>query len=367
MSRFTKSGTLATATAFTLAVLVSGSVFAQSKTPLTGIGRTATPAEIKAWDIDVRPDFKGLPPGAGSVAKGQDVWEAKCASCHGVFGESTEVFTPIVGGTTKKDIETGRVANLSRLDFPQRTTMMKVATVSTLWDYINRAMPWTNPKTMTTEEVYAVVAYILNLAEVVPENFVLSDKNIAEVQKRMPNRNGMTEKHGLWDVKGKPDVNNTLCMKDCPTSLKVSSSLPDSARDAHGNLMDQHRPIGPARAIDTSKPGAAPGPSSVAPAAAVVAAAPAVATKPAAGPSGADIAKRNNCTACHAPAAKMVGPSWADISKKYKGDAKAPAMLAQKVKNGGVGTWGPIPMPANPGLKDNELTAVVQWVLDGAK
>lgn len=344
----------------------------QNKTAFPGVGRTALPAEIKAWDIDVRPDFKGLPPGSGSVAKGQDVWEAKCASCHGVFGESTEVFTPIIGGTTKKDIETGRVANLSRPDFPQRTTMMKVATVSTLWDYINRAMPWTNPKTLTTEEVYAVVAYILNLAEVVPEDFVLSDKNIAEVQKRMPNRNGMTTAHGLWDVKGKPDVQNTLCMKNCATELKLASTLPESARDAHGNLMEQHRPIGPARAIDTSRPPAAPsapGASASPPVAVASASAPAAAVaKPAAASAGgAEIARKAACVACHAPAAKMVGPSWADIAKKYKGDAKAPAMLAQKVRSGGVGNWGQMPMPPHPNLKDNELAAVVQWVLDGAK
>ena len=358
MSRFTNSIRLS-ATAVTLSLVMAGSAWAQAtKTNLVGIGRTATPAEIKAWDIDVGPDFKGLPAGSGSVAKGQDVWEAKCASCHGVFGESTEVFTPIVGGTTKKDIETGRVANLSRLDFPQRTTMMKVATVSTLWDYINRAMPWNNPKTLKTDEVYAVVAYILSLSEVVPENFVLSDKNIAEVQKRMPNRNGMTEKHGLWDIQGAPDMKNTLCMTNCATELKIASSLPASARDAHGNLMEQHRPIGPARAIDTSKPGAAPGPGAAAPAATQVAAASV---------NPADIAKKNNCTTCHAPAAKLVGPSWADIAKKYKGDAKALAMLATKVKNGGQGVWGPIPMPANPNMKDNELAAVVQWVLDGAK
>ena len=358
MSRFTNSIRLS-ATAVTLSLVMAGSAWAQAtKTNLVGIGRTATPAEIKAWDIDVGPDFKGLPAGSGSVAKGQDVWEAKCASCHGVFGESTEVFTPIVGGTTKKDIETGRVANLSRLDFPQRTTMMKVATVSTLWDYINRAMPWNNPKTLKTDEVYAVVAYILSLSEVVPENFVLSDKNIAEVQKRMPNRSGMTEKHGLWDIKGAPDVKNILCMTNCATELKIASSLPASARDAHGNLMEQHRPIGPARAIDTSKPGAAPGPGAAAPAATQVAAASV---------NPADIAKKNNCTTCHAPAAKLVGPSWADIAKKYKGDAKALAMLATKVKNGGQGVWGPIPMPANPNMKDNELAAVVQWVLDGAK
>ncbi|MBU3724463.1 MAG: c-type cytochrome [Burkholderiaceae bacterium] len=358
MSRFTKSIRLAACTAVLSGVFV-GVAFAQSsKGGFAGIGRAATPAEIKAWDIDVRPDFKGLPAGSGSVAKGQDVWEAKCASCHGVFGESTEVFTPIVGGTTKKDIETGRVANLSRLDFPQRTTLMKVATVSTLWDYINRAMPWNNPKTLTTEEVYAVVAYILSLGEIVPDNFVLSDKNIAEVQQRMPNRNGMTEKHGLWDIKGKPDVMNTICMKDCATELKIASSLPDSARDAHGNLKEQYRPIGPARAIDTSKPGAAPGPASAAPAATTVAAASV---------NPAEIAKKNNCTTCHAPATKLVGPSWAEIAKKYKGDAKAAGLLATKVKNGGAGVWGPVPMPPHPNMKDNELSAVVQWVLDGAK
>src|SRR5438105_8608905 len=88
-----------------------------------GVGRAATPAEIKAWDIDVRPDFKGLPPGSGSVAKGQQVWDDRCASCHGSFGESNEVFTPLVGGTTAADVESGRVKSLTAGE--QRTTLMK--------------------------------------------------------------------------------------------------------------------------------------------------------------------------------------------------------------------------------------------------
>lgn len=91
-------------------------VVASSVVAFEGVGRKATPDEIKAWDIDVRPDFKGLPKGSGSVAKGMEVWEAKCASCHGVFGESTDVFTPIAGGTSKEDMKTGRVANLARQD-----------------------------------------------------------------------------------------------------------------------------------------------------------------------------------------------------------------------------------------------------------
>ena len=116
---------------------------------------------------------RGCPAGSGTVAKGMQVWEGKCASCHGTFGESNEVFTPIIGGTTKDDIKTGRVAALANGKQPQRTTIMKVPTVSTLWDYINRAMPWTAPKSLTTEEVYAVTAYLLNMAEIVPDDFTL--------------------------------------------------------------------------------------------------------------------------------------------------------------------------------------------------
>jgi hypothetical protein len=152
-----------------------------------GLGRAATPAEVRAWDIDVRPDFVGLPAGSGSVELGNDLWEAKCASCHGSFGESNSVFTPIIGGTSKQDIIQGRVAKLVQGSVqPQRTTIMKVATVSTLWDYINRAMPWNAPRTLEPNEVYALTAYLLSLAEIVPADFVLSDKNIREVQAKCP-------------------------------------------------------------------------------------------------------------------------------------------------------------------------------------
>jgi len=240
-------------TALALA-LGAGSALSQTK-PWDHIGRDATPAEVKAWDIDVRPDFKGLPKGSGSVAMGETVWEANCASCHGIFGESNEVFTPLIGGTTKADIERGRVKNLeANSSFPQKTTIMKVATVSTLWDYINRAMPWNAPKSLKTDEVYGVVAYLLSLAEVVPADYVLSDQNIAEVQKRMPNRNGMVFYEPMWKVNGKGDVKNTACMKDCITEVKISSSLPDFARDAHGNIAEQNRGVGPVRGVDTTKP-----------------------------------------------------------------------------------------------------------------
>jgi len=358
-----KISTPAAVVTLALALLGSGAAVAQTQ-PWHNIGRDATPAEVKAWDIDVRPDFKGLPAGAGSVAKGEEVWEAKCASCHGSFGESNEVFTPIVGGTTKADIERGRVKNLEEGgSFPQKTTLMKVATLSTIWDYINRAMPWNAPKTLTTDEVYGVTAYILSLAEIVPTDFTLTDKNIAEVQKRMPNRNGMVFYEPLWKVNGKGDVKNVACMKDCPVETTIRSSLPDFARDAHGNIAEQNRIIGPVRGADTTKP-APKGPvgSSALPAPVVVAAAPT-----AGGSDPKVLLNANSCTACHGMKSKVVGPGFNEIAAKHKGRADVEAYLIDKIKNGGSGVYGAVPMPAQPQLKDAEAKAIAQWIAAGAK
>ncbi|WP_371809195.1 c-type cytochrome [Aquabacterium sp. A08] len=346
-----------------VAVLGLGSAQAQGK-PWHDIGRNATPAEVKAWDIDVRPDFKGLPKGAGSVSLGEEVWIAKCASCHGDFGESNEVFTPIVGGTTQADIARGRVKNLEEgSSFPQKTTMMKVATVSTLWDYINRAMPWNAPKSLSADEVYGVVAYILSLAEVVPGDYVLSDQNIAEVQQRMPNRNGMVFYEPMWKTNGKGDVQNVACMKDCPTDAKIRSSLPGFARDAHGNIQEQNRVIGPVRGADTTKPApTAPLTQKISLAAPVVVAA--------AGGGAADakaLLNSNACTACHGVNNKIVGPGFNEIAAKHKGKADAEAYLVGKIKNGGQGVYGAIPMPAQPQVSDADARAIAAWIAAGAK
>jgi cytochrome c len=377
MSRSTDRRTLAALLAAAFVALSPALAGAQAKAsgaksaqagpaPWRDVGRPATPDEIAAWDIDVRGDFKGLPAGSGSVAKGQEVWEAKCASCHGVFGESNEVFTPIVGGTTKEDIVTGRVANLTRRDYPQRTTMMKLSQVSTLWDYINRAMPWNAPKSLSVEEVYAVTAYILNLADVVPEDYVLSDRNIAEVQKRLPNRNGKVVYQEMWKVAGRPDVQGVACMKDCPVEGDVRSRLPDFARNAHGNLAEQNRVVGPFRGADTTKPPSAE-PARLAAAATTAAAVTQVhvgrgtALKP-----PIEIAKDAACLACHSVERKLVGPSFREIADRYRGQAGAADALALKVRSGGQGAWGPVPMPANPQLKEEDLKSLVKWILGGA-
>lgn len=236
-------------TSAALLMLFAPAAGAEGRYP--GIGRPATQAEIQAWDIDVRADFKGLPKGSGSVKKGEQVWDAKCASCHGTFGESNSVSLPVVGGTTASDIGKGRVAALTRPD-QGRTTLMKLARLSTLWDYIYRAMPWDAPKSLSIDEVYSVVAYMLNLGDIVADDLVLSDANIAAVQERLPNRRGMSRSHGLWDVKGKPDVRNVACMKDCPIRESAASQLPDSVRAMHGNLAEQNRLVGGVRGVQTA-------------------------------------------------------------------------------------------------------------------
>lgn len=343
------------------AAFIAGAAFAQTP-PWHDMGRAATKAEVKAWDIDVRPDFKGLPKGSGTVAQGEQVWEAQCASCHGSFGESNEVFTPIVGGTTKADIERGRVKNLEPGSiFPQKTTMMKVATLSTLWDYINRAMPWNAPKTLTTDEVYSVTAYILSLAEVVPAEFTLSDQNIAEVQKRLPNRNGMVFHEPLWKLDGKGDVKNVACMKDCPVESTIRSSLPDFARDAHGNIQEQNRVIGPVRGADTTRP-APKGPlaSAPPPAPVVVAAAPVVKDTKA-------LLAANSCTACHGMSNKIVGPGFNEILAKHKGKADLEAYLTGKIQGGSSGVYGAVPMPPQPQLSAADARSIAKWIADGAK
>ena len=349
MSRFSKS--------VLVLALFGASAAAFAFDNFKGVGRQATPAEVKAWDIDVRPDFKGLPKGSGNVERGNELFEEKCASCHGSFGESNEVFTPLAGGTTKDDIKNGRVKGLSSGELPQRTTFTKVATISTVFDYIQRAMPWTAPKSLKPDEVYAILAYLLNLQEIVPADFTLSDKNIADVQKLLPNRNGMTTDHGMWPGAsaakggigngGKPDMNNKACMKNCKSEVQIGSTLPDYARTAHGELADQNRSFGAVRGTRTL------GAEAAKPAAAVNA--------------NLELATKNGCMACHGVNNKIVGPGYNEVVARYKDQTDAEARLIAKIKAGGQGVWGSVPMPPNGHLPDDDIKTLVKWILSGAK
>ena len=299
--------------------------------PKYGFGKPATRAEIAGWDIDVRPDGAGLPKGRGSVAQGQAIYDEKCASCHGTFGESNS-YMAIAGGV-------GSLAT----DQPVRTTGSKLNYATTLWDYINRAMPFQAPQTLRPDEVYALTAYVLHLNDIVPADTVLDQTSLPKL--KMPNRDGFTTDHGLMRRAGKPDTHNPACMTNCAGEVRLSSEMPDYARDQHGNLAEQTRP---ARG-----------------AAAVAAAAKPVAAVPLKG--GAELAKAAACMACHGIDQKIVGPGFREIAAKYRGAAGAELNLAEKVKKGSVGVWGAIPMPAQPQVKPADTGTIVQWILAGAK
>lgn len=346
-------------------VCAVGTTFAEPAYP--GIGRTATEKEVVAWNIDVRTDFKGLPKGSGSVAQGMDIWEGKCASCHGVFGESNQTFSPLVGGTTPEDIKTGHVARLMDPAYPARTTLMKASTLSSLWDYINRAMPWTAPKSVKPDEVYAVLAYLLNLGSIVPDNLVLSNENMADVQKLLPNRNGMTKAHGLWPGKtmgngGIPDVKAVACMKDCPSGTKIASYLPEFARNASGNLAEQNRLVGAQRGADTSRPAHSALGDQVAANTSSAQAQPKAVSET---EKAVRLLKKFSCTACHGVDNRILGPSFREVAKKYEARPDGAQYLAGKIRSGGSGVWGSTPMPAQS-LSEADAAALGKWLASGA-
>lgn len=167
-----------------------------------GYGTPATPQQIAGWNIDVRPDGEGLPPGSGSVEKGGNIFQTHCAACHGAFGEGMGRYPKLSGG----------IGSL-KADRPEKTVGSYWPYATTLWDYIHRAMPFYAPQSLTDDQVYALTAYVLNLSNIVGPDFVASQKNLASV--KMPNRDGFVRPDP------RPDTHNTACMKNCEPAAGV--------------------------------------------------------------------------------------------------------------------------------------------------
>jgi cytochrome c len=141
-----------------------------------GIGREAKPEEIAGWDIDVRPDGQGLPPGHGTVKQGEAVYLQQCAACHGEFGESAGRWPILMGGA-------GTLASHD----PVKSVGSYWPYASTLIDYIRRTMPFGSAQSLTNDELYAVTAYVLFLNEVIKDpDFELNDKNFGSI--KLPNQ-----------------------------------------------------------------------------------------------------------------------------------------------------------------------------------
>jgi S-disulfanyl-L-cysteine oxidoreductase SoxD len=139
-------------------------------------GRTAAPEEIKLWDIDVRPDGKGLPNGSGTAAHGKAVYEQNCEACHGSNGQGG-IKDRLVGGQ-------GTLAS----DMPIKTVGSYWPYATTLFDYIHRAMPYQDPGSLSVDDTYAVAAYILSLNGILPADGRLDQSTLLAI--KMPNRDG---------------------------------------------------------------------------------------------------------------------------------------------------------------------------------
>ena len=172
------------------------------------LGRLATKSEIEAWDIDIRPDGLGLPNGSGSVEYGEEVFSEKCASCHGDFGEAVDRWPILAGGqNTLKD------------DRPVKTMGSYWPYLSTVWDYIHRAMPFGNAQSLTDDEVYAMVAYLLYLNDLVDDDFVLSKNNFVNI--KLDNSEGF-----FLDDRPQTEYSiftKTPCMKDCKKEVRITA------------------------------------------------------------------------------------------------------------------------------------------------
>lgn len=173
-----------------------------------GLGRAASNDEVAAWDIDVRPDGMGLPAGSGTVADGEEVFAERCAACHGDFGEGVDRWPVLSGGQDSLTDER-----------PVKTIGSYWPYLSTVYDYINRAMPFGESQSLTPDEIYAITAYLLYMNDVVTdEEFELSKENFASV--RLPN-----EDNFFFDPRPQTPIFTATdpCTSACKTGVTITS------------------------------------------------------------------------------------------------------------------------------------------------
>jgi hypothetical protein len=178
-----------------------------------GIGREAKPEEIAGWDIDIRPDGMGLPPGKGTVKQGEAIYMQQCAACHGEFGESAGRWPIISGGE-----------NTLASDDPVKSIGSYWPYASTVIDYIRRAMPFGNAQSLTNDELYAVTAYVFYLNDIIKdEHFELNANSFKSI--KLPNEPNFRDDDR--DVAERSLWRKSPCMTNC---LPGTASITGRAR-----------------------------------------------------------------------------------------------------------------------------------------
>jgi len=290
-------------------------------------GEKATQREIAGWDTDVRPDGKGLPEGKGSVAFGEEVYLAKCAVCHGEFGEGADRWPKLAGGegTLKYQRVNGNQEG------PEKTIGSYWPYASTVFDYIKRAMPYPAPKSLTNDEVYAITAYLLQLNDIkidgeeIDSDFVLGKDNFYKV--KLPNEKNFYPQ-GEMKTPTRPDVHNVRCMSDCKKGKEFKAT----------EVLKGVTPLGPLLRHNETK------------------------TKKKETSGGNSKYKElysNKCSVCHAAGiggAPIVGnkEAWKSIIKAGKKSA---------YKNAINGKDGMPPKGGDTSLSDSDVKGIVDYML----
>jgi S-disulfanyl-L-cysteine oxidoreductase SoxD len=238
MSKFLKSTALAAA----LGVL-AGPAMADK----FGLGRTALPEEIAAWDGDISPDGTGLPIGSGDAIDGEEIFATQCAACHGDFAEGIDNWPKLAGGADTLDHED-----------PLKTVGSYWPYLSTAFDYIKRSMPYGNAGTLTDDETYAIVAYILYSNDLIEDDFVLSNETFFDVE--MPNANGFIiddrpeTEYAQWT--GEPCMENC---KDGPVKVTMRAMVLDVTPEEEGAAATDETAV----VVETAAAEAEPEPQAV--------------------------------------------------------------------------------------------------------
>ncbi|MCB1480617.1 MAG: cytochrome c [Rhodobiaceae bacterium] len=223
MSRFPESR-LVTACVLAAGIVLTAGLAQAGK---FGIGHEATSEEVAGWDIDVRPDGQGLPEGSGSVSQGEAIFSERCAVCHGDFAEGVDRWPVLAGGR-----------DTLKSDRPVKTIGSYWPYLSTVFDYINRAMPFGDAQSLEPDEVYAITAFLLYMNDIVTDDqFVLSKENFTTI--KMPNEANFIDDDRPDTptlAKGEP------CMSNCKESVEITGRArildvtPDADEEGGGGI-----------------------------------------------------------------------------------------------------------------------------------
>ena len=310
------------------------------------LGRSATPDEIKAWNIDVMPDGTGLPEGHGTVEEGDSLYEEKCASCHFDFGTGGAGYPALQKGNAyegQKSLTNQRVGGND--EGPIRVFGTYWPHASTLWWYVKTGMPHPAPMSLTDDEVYALCAYIISINELKIDGEELDDDYELNREKFlkivMPNKDGFEPKidgkNGLENTRKyyndfKNYGNGTRCMKNC------FKGKPELARISGTGISDYEPPISEKKELPKQKAGAAG------------------AEHP--GKKGYEA----SCAVCHgtdAMGAPMLGDKKAWGARLKKG--------IDKVYNNAIHGINGMPPKGGTNLPDDKIKEIVDYMVSKAK